>query len=76
MKAMIVTLIVIDFDNVGEDGVTQVIEHTRFQNNCIFPRVSKIETADIGEWHDDHPLNLKSIDGEGWIRNKITGEKE
>lgn len=56
MKAYKITLLVIDHDDVG-DRIKSVIEGQRFPNHCISPRVMDIETADIGEWTDEHPLN-------------------
>jgi hypothetical protein len=56
MKAKLVTMVVIDFENVGDD-IKSIIENTRFPNRCISPTVLDIKTEDIGEWDDDHPLN-------------------
>lgn len=56
MKVYRVVLCVIDHDDVG-DGIKDVIENTRFPNRCINPTVTQIESREIGEWHDDHPLN-------------------
>ena len=57
MKAYKIELLIIDFDEVGEDGITDVIENTRYPNRCISPDVKKVTEVDIGEWNDDHPLN-------------------
>lgn len=59
MKVHRVTLCVIDFDELGADGVASVIENTRYPNHCIYPEVRAIETRDIGEWSDGHPLNQR-----------------
>ena len=56
MKAKLVTMVVIDFENVGDD-ITNIIENTKFPNRCISPRVIDVKTEDIGDWNDDHPLN-------------------
>ncbi len=48
---------VIDFDELGADDVVSELENARFPNDCVSPQVMSIETCDIGEWHDDHPLN-------------------
>lgn len=60
MKAYKVELLIVDHDNVGLDGIREVIEDTKYPNYCISPNVMDIEEKEIGEWHDDHPLNLLS----------------
>ena len=57
MKAHMVTLLIVDHDEVGED-IRDIIENTNYPNDCISPTVYGISTIEIGEWHDDHPLNF------------------
>ena len=57
MKAYKVELLIIDHDEVGLDGIKEVIENTKYPNYCISPDVKNIVSADIGEWDDEHPLN-------------------
>jgi hypothetical protein len=57
MKVHKVTLMVIDFDNIGSDGVEGVLETTRYANRCINPKIVDVESVDIGEWDDKNPLN-------------------
>jgi hypothetical protein len=52
-----IVLTVIDFDGLGWQSVGDTIEDMRYPNDCIRPRIQSIETRDIGEWTDDHPLN-------------------
>ena len=59
MKVYRVTLMILDFDNVGEQGIIDTLEETRYPNRCISPKVMDIDSADIGPWHDDHPLNKR-----------------
>lgn len=59
MKAYKVELLIIDFDNVGDD-LKMYLEEARYPNRCISPQVKKIEVRDIGEWDDDHPLNKRA----------------
>lgn len=54
-----VELLIIDFDDVGKDGIASVIENTCYPNHCISPQVKNIQTVDIGEWRDNHPLNIQ-----------------
>lgn len=58
MKAYRVELLIIDLDGIGEEEIIKVIEqYTHYPNHCINPHVAEIESAEIGEWDDDHPLN-------------------
>lgn len=59
-----ITITVLDFDNIGEDSIVDHIENTRYPNHCINPKVLKIESKEIGEWNDDHPLNKKETSEE------------
>lgn len=58
MQAHKIEIFVIDLDEIGVEEIKSVIENTRYPNRCISPEVKSIKTVDIGEWHDDHPLNL------------------
>jgi hypothetical protein len=60
MNAYKVTLLIVDHDNLGAMGIADVIEETGYPNRCINPEVLKLQEADIGEWSDDHPLNLRT----------------
>lgn len=57
MKAYKVELLILDFDQLGEDGIRGALEHTRYPNDCISPSVMAVEARDIGEWDDSNPLN-------------------
>ena len=57
MKVHKITISIIDFDEVGEEDIRDIIENTRYPNHCISPDIKKFETRDIGEWDDEHPLN-------------------
>lgn len=59
MKAYKVELLIIDHDEVGKEQIVEIIENTKYPNWCISPDVKNIEERDIGEWADDHPLNLR-----------------
>ena len=60
MKVYRIEVMVVDLDQIGEEDIRSVIENTRYPNRCISPKVKNIESRDIGEWHDEHPMNLKS----------------
>lgn len=55
-----VTLMIIDHDGVGADGVASTLEETRYPNRCIGPQVYSVETEEIGEWADNNALNTAS----------------
>lgn len=57
MKVRKVEIMIIDFDRLSEEEITDVIENVRYPNHCISPYVMDIKTVDIGEWSDDNPLN-------------------
>jgi len=57
MKVHKLEVIILDFDDLGADGVRETLENQKFPNYCFAPNVQTIRTAEIGEWSDDHPLN-------------------
>jgi len=57
MKVYKLTVSIIDLDEVGEEEIVDLMENIRYPNRCISPAVVAIESRDIGEWSDDHPLN-------------------
>ncbi len=57
MKAYKVELLIVDHDEIGPDGILEVLQNTHFPNRCILPSVMNIIEKDIGEYGDDHPLN-------------------
>ena len=61
MEVHKVTLYIIDHDEIGKEGVKEILEITRYPNRCILPTVLSIESRDIGEWDDNHPLNMIDI---------------
>ena len=54
MKAYKVEVLVLDFDGYGDDSIVVELEDNNFST-----RVMKIESADIGDWSDEHPLNYQ-----------------
>ena len=60
MKAYKITLLFIDFDEVGKDEAKYLIESARLPNHIHPGTVMSIEEANIGAWHDDHPLNSQA----------------
>lgn len=57
MEVHRIVLTVIDFDGLGAQRCADAIANARFPNHCISPSILGVETRNIGEWRDDHPLN-------------------
>ena len=57
MKVYKLEVLIMDFDELGEEGIKQELESARFPNDCLSPVVMSIKTKDIGPWEDEHPLN-------------------
>lgn len=60
MKVYKVEVMIIDHEDIGEEAVKSELENANFANDCIRPRVVKLEARDIGEWEDSNPLNFNS----------------
>jgi len=54
-----IELLVIDHDGIGEAGVKDALENTKYPNHCIAPSVMSVDSH-VVEWDDDHPLNKRS----------------
>jgi hypothetical protein len=57
MKAHLLQVLVIDHDHLGVDEVERVLEDANYPNHCITPSVVKSQSAEIGDWDDENPLN-------------------
>jgi hypothetical protein len=68
MKAYKVELLILDFDELGLESVSDTIENVRYPNDCIAPSVMSIEGREIGEWSDDNPLNRRDLMQEEYQR--------
>ena len=60
MKAYKITLLFLDFDEVGPQEAKALIENARLPNHIHPGMVMETQEADIGEWSDDHPLNKRA----------------
>ena len=58
MKAHLLQVLVIDHDHLGVDEVERTLEDANYPNDCIMPNVISCQSANIGDWHDKHPLNI------------------
>lgn len=59
MNAYKIELLIVDIEGIGEESIKTEIENARYPNDCVNPQVKSVERRDIGEWHDDHPLNKR-----------------
>lgn len=62
MKAYKVELLIVDHDDVG-DEIPNIIKNQKYPNYCISPNVMSVQSVDIGEWFDGHPLNKRDKQG-------------
>lgn len=72
MKVYRIVLMVIDFDSVGKD-MGEIIENASYPNDCLSPHLIEIDSREIGEWADSHPLNKR--DGQQEEFHRIFGHK-
>jgi len=61
MNAYKIEIFVIDYDEIGKEQIKEYINEADFPNHCLDLKVKNMVEKDIGEWHDDHPLNKKAI---------------
>jgi hypothetical protein len=62
MNAFLLSVLVINHDELSLDDVTDLLENQRYPNHCMAPVVVNARSADIGEWTDNHPLNTAGAD--------------
>jgi len=55
-KVLKLEVVIVNHDNMTEEEVREVLEHTRYPNWCISPKVVAMESREV-EWSDEHPLN-------------------
>lgn len=56
MKAIKVELIFINHENIREE---EDVRHELKNVKYLYPTILSLKSKEIGEWHDDHPLNKK-----------------
>ena len=67
MKIHKIEILIVDFDDVGKDGIVDLLENSKYPNHCISPQVKKVITKEI-DWFDEHPLNLRATADEEYSR--------
>lgn len=58
----LVTVLVVDHDELGKDGVRNEMANVRYPNYCLTPRVLDVKTKRV-DWHDEHQLNRSGSAG-------------
>ncbi len=58
MKVYKVEVMVVDHDEIGEDGIKTALATASFSNRCMRPQFVRAESREI-EWDDRHPLNMR-----------------
>lgn len=61
-KAYKIELLVVDFENTPEDEITYLLEDVRH----LYPSVMSIQSKDIDDWDDDHPLNNRNTEKQAY----------
>lgn len=54
----LLSVLVVDTDNIGVDQIVDQIENTRYANDCIAPSVLSAQLKRT-KWEDDNPLNKR-----------------
>ena len=67
MNVFKIELMVLDFDNIGAEGIKDELENTKYANRCISPTVKGVESRAIS-WSDEHPLNHRDTADEEYRR--------
>lgn len=66
MKAYKITLLFLDFEDIGPQEAKSLIENARLPSRIDPGTVMDLQEADIGEWSDDHPLNKRATMSEAF----------
>lgn len=61
-----VVVTVVDYNGLGEKIVLGEIEHSRH----VSINIEDVQVVDVGEWHDDHPLNKIGCDTLAWFNGQ------
>lgn len=74
MKAYKITGYILDFENNGAEELKTILHNVKHVSISNL----KLQEAEIGEWHDDHPLNKYGVDYEPFFNTtfKASGEQD
>ena len=62
MKVYKIEITVFDNEDLGEDEVQELLTNNRHLNIGVV----KLQSKDIGDWDDDHPLNRNDTFDKAW----------
>jgi hypothetical protein len=71
MKAYKYEIVILDFENFGQEEITGLLKSAM----GITPIIISSNVADIGDWSDDHPGNKKNTYQE-YYKKVFQGAKE
>ena len=54
-KVYKVVLSIVDHEDMSEESVIHLLENVRY----LYPNIISLESREIEDWDDDHPLNKK-----------------
>lgn len=54
-KVYKVVLSIVDHEDMSEESVIHLLENVRY----LYPNVISLESREVEDWDDDHPLNKK-----------------
>ena len=54
-KVYKVVLSFVDHEDMSEESIIHLLENVRY----LYPNIISLESQEIEDWHDDHPLNKK-----------------
>jgi len=63
-----VELLIFDNEDIGSINLKEMLENTNYPNDCITSKVMSLDSRDITNWGDDHPLNKKDTIREEYKR--------
>jgi hypothetical protein len=59
-KVFKIEIMIVNHDKLSEKEVVEALEESNYPNDCIMPRVMKIESREV-DWNDEHPLNNRLL---------------
>lgn len=54
-KAYKIELFILDVEGIREENVIYFLENVKY----LYPKVMSVQSRELGEWYDDHPINKK-----------------
>ncbi|NJL54111.1 hypothetical protein HC928_02345 [bacterium] len=67
LKVYRIEIMVVDFAELGEEEIVEVLQTTKYPNWCMHPKVIDIEAREV-QWNDGHPLNNYETVNEEFVK--------